>query len=154
MQTFLPFGSDFQTTAQCLDNKRLGKQRVENLQIIKALIGQTKAWSNHPATKQWSNYLTSLIKYHCVIVAEWNNRGYKDTTLETINTLPGIKTFLLTSNEDPFWLDDQNLLFTHKGNLYRKDPVFYSQFKEFKDYERFTCCEKCNYWWFSHTWAK
>lgn len=36
MQTFLPYKS-FEQSAACLDNKRLGKQRVEVLQILKAL---------------------------------------------------------------------------------------------------------------------
>lgn len=36
MQTFLPF-ADFSKSAACLDDKRLGKQRVECLQILKAL---------------------------------------------------------------------------------------------------------------------
>lgn len=36
MQTFMPY-SDFEKVAQCLDNKRLGKQRVEALQIYNVL---------------------------------------------------------------------------------------------------------------------
>ncbi len=36
MQTFLPY-ADFQQSAKCLDNKRLGKQRVECLQILNTL---------------------------------------------------------------------------------------------------------------------
>lgn len=36
MQTFLPY-PDFAQSAACLDNKRLGKQRVECLQILRAL---------------------------------------------------------------------------------------------------------------------
>ena len=36
MQTFLPY-PDFAESAKVLDNKRLGKQRVECLQIMKAL---------------------------------------------------------------------------------------------------------------------
>ena len=36
MQTFLPY-PDFAKSAMCLDNKRLGKQRIECLQILKAL---------------------------------------------------------------------------------------------------------------------
>jgi hypothetical protein len=36
MQTFMPY-SDFEKTARCLDNKRLGKQRVEAWQILNTL---------------------------------------------------------------------------------------------------------------------
>ena len=38
MQTFLPH-KDFSISASMLDNKRLGKQRVEALQIYNVLVG-------------------------------------------------------------------------------------------------------------------
>lgn len=37
MNTFLPY-PDFQESAKCLDNKRLGKQRIETWQIYNAII--------------------------------------------------------------------------------------------------------------------
>ncbi len=46
MQTFMPFSSVFDSL-HCLDNKRLGKQRVEAYQILQAITGKTKAWLNH-----------------------------------------------------------------------------------------------------------
>jgi hypothetical protein len=36
VQTFLPF-PDFDRTARVLDDRRLGKQRVEALQVLRAL---------------------------------------------------------------------------------------------------------------------
>lgn len=39
MQTFLPY-PDFEKSAYSLDRQRLGKQRVETLQIMQALFGQ------------------------------------------------------------------------------------------------------------------
>lgn len=48
MQTFLPYPS-FAESARVLDRQRLGKQRVEVLQLLRALTGQTKGWANHPA---------------------------------------------------------------------------------------------------------
>lgn len=39
MQTFLPY-PDFNKSAQCLDDKRLGKQRAECLQILKVLTAK------------------------------------------------------------------------------------------------------------------
>ena len=44
---------DYMTTASQLDNKRLGKQRVEAYQIIRALTGESQGWIHHPATKMW-----------------------------------------------------------------------------------------------------
>ena len=53
MQTFLPY-DDFEKTAQCLDRLRLGKQRVETLQILKALLIPKYGWKNHPVVKCFS----------------------------------------------------------------------------------------------------
>ena len=52
MQTFLPY-ADFEKSAQCLDYKRLGKQRVEAFQVYKIVSGQrtTGGWINHPIVK-------------------------------------------------------------------------------------------------------
>jgi hypothetical protein len=41
MQTFLPY-SDITESMRVLDNKRLGKQRVETYQIISAITGRLK----------------------------------------------------------------------------------------------------------------
>jgi hypothetical protein len=41
MQTFLPY-PDFRESLQVLDNKRLGKQRVEAYQIISAITGRPR----------------------------------------------------------------------------------------------------------------
>ena len=59
MQTFLPYQS-FKESAKSLDYRRLGKQRVEVLQLlnsIKKLKNKepVKGWKNHPARKIWYN---------------------------------------------------------------------------------------------------
>ena len=43
MQTFLPY-ADFAESARALDQKRLGKQRVEVIQIVRALTRETYGW--------------------------------------------------------------------------------------------------------------
>jgi len=48
VQAFLPF-ADFADTAAVLDSPRLGKQRVETLQILRALELPEYGWQNHPA---------------------------------------------------------------------------------------------------------
>ena len=63
MQTFLPH-RDFAKTAKHLDRKRLIKQSVENLQILKSLAGlygETGAWRNHPAVKMWKGHEDFLL---------------------------------------------------------------------------------------------
>ncbi len=56
MQTFLPY-VNFHSTARTLDYRRLGKQRVEALQIHNIVSGKrtTGGWINHPAgvMKSW-----------------------------------------------------------------------------------------------------
>ena len=124
MQTFLPY-ADFITSASVLDRERLGKQRVETLQILHALtIGS--GWVHHPVTKMWSGYESALVQYGFVICDEWISRGYKDTVREKLesilSSLPSQDVVL------PPWLGDIELHQSHRSNLLRKDPAFYSQY--------------------------
>jgi hypothetical protein len=50
MQTFLPYES-YARSAAVLDRQRLGKQRVEAMQILRVLAGETAGWGNHPAVR-------------------------------------------------------------------------------------------------------
>ena len=47
MQTFLPV-TDFEESARLLDSPRLGKQRVETLQVLLALELPEYGWHSHP----------------------------------------------------------------------------------------------------------
>ena len=78
MQTFLPY-SCFTKSAQVLDKKRLGKQRVEAMQIINVLEGRGRGWENHPCTIMWDGYVEALKLYHNAVVMEWISRGYNNT---------------------------------------------------------------------------
>lgn len=55
MQTFLPY-PDFAQSAKVLDRQRLGKQRLEVLDIINALLCIKQGWKNHPIVKAWRGY--------------------------------------------------------------------------------------------------
>ena len=57
MQTFLPY-SDFQQSAAVLDRVRLGKQRVEALQTLRALVIPEYGWQSHPAIRDLTEYQT------------------------------------------------------------------------------------------------
>ena len=61
MQTFLPYSS-FKDTAKVLDYRRLGKQRVEGMQIIQTIENQN-GWKNHPIVKMWTPYVPALKQY-------------------------------------------------------------------------------------------
>jgi hypothetical protein len=123
MQTFLPY-SDFVKSAQVLDSRRLGKQRVETLQILRALHGFTKGWRNHPATVMWSANVNSLVEYGVVMCETWLSRGYKDTVLAKLKAL----YMPHHSAKPPYWLGMPELHVSHQSNLLRKDPVFYGQY--------------------------
>ena len=45
VQTFLPY-ADFERSARALDRKRLGKQRVETIQVVRALTRPGYGWAN------------------------------------------------------------------------------------------------------------
>ena len=80
MQTFLPYKS-FTKSAKCLDNKRLGKQRVEAMQILNVLLSKDKkaGWHNHPAVLQWKGYEGTLFDYLLSCADEWEyKRRFKN----------------------------------------------------------------------------
>ena len=137
MQTFLPYAS-LVDSVNCLDNKRLGKQRVEALQIINVLEGRSKGWANHPAVKMWVGYTEALHLYKDLCITEWIDRGFK-------NTMP----FTYYGQFD--WVDCEDteepskimppwfgglIHRTHRSNLLRKDPVYYGQFNWTEAHDR------------------
>ena len=124
MQTFLPYPS-FSDSAQCLDAKRLGKQRVEALQIHNIVSGKrtTGGWLNHPAVVMWRGYADALAYYHNVMIDEWVKRGYKNTMVH----LP-IDDPIIGYHDFPRWLGFQKFHASHRSNLLRKHPDHYQSF--------------------------
>lgn len=118
MQTFLPY-PDFESSARVLDRQRLGKQRVEVLQILNALNGESRGWTSHPATRMWRGYVPALVCYGLAICAEWRARGYVD------NCAPKIAAFSDSGPTPPPWLGDPA---SHRSNLLRKAPEHYGKF--------------------------
>lgn len=123
MQTFLPY-ADFAESARCLDRQRLGKQRVEVLQLLKA-IRDNGGWAKHPAAKMWSRHTNALVRYGLAICEEWVARGYKDTCFGKIAQY---ETTSDESPELPAWLGDADFHASHRSNLLRKLPDHYSRF--------------------------
>ena len=118
MQTFLPY-SDFKKSAQVLDYRRLGKQRVEALQIYKALTVENYGWSNHPIVKMWQGYENALLEYKNIMIQEWIDRGFNNTMGMETNIEPRIY---------PPWLGNEELHASHRSNLLKKDYDYYSRF--------------------------
>lgn len=117
MQTFLPY-TDFKQSAECLDYRRLGKQRVEAFQILKAISDPAYGWQNHPCVKQWRAYPDALVAYYDVIVQEWIRRGYKNN-MPLLNVKEYVK---------PWWLGYEEYHASHRSNLLRKNFEYYSRF--------------------------
>lgn len=124
MQTFLPY-PDFYASARTLDNRRLGKQRVETLQILNALSNPSYGWQNHPAVKMWRGHIPHLVLYGLAICEEWRKRGFNDTCTAKI------AAFLPDDAENampPHWLGSEPFHASHRSNLLRKEPSHYRQF--------------------------
>lgn len=124
MQTFLPYKS-FAASAKCLDNRRLGKQRIEAWQIYQALTLPKYGWKHHPAVRMWKGYEPALCSYGWYICNEWKyNRGFNDTIeFRFIDAMFDMESSIIT----PPWLND-SFCNSHRSNLLRKDPKWYSQF--------------------------
>jgi hypothetical protein len=125
MQTFLPYRS-FRESAKVLDWRRLGKQRVEGMQIINAIEGKKrkdgkpyKGWLNHPATVMWRPYVNALKHYTNVVIREWIGRGYNNN----------MEIYKIKQIEVPHWLGKESFHSSHRANLLRKDHEYYSQFE-------------------------
>lgn len=123
MQTFLPYES-FIRSAQVLDYRRLGKQRVEAKQILQALhFGGT--WVKHPAAKMWRGYERCLGVYWYTMCQEWCNRGYNDNLIHEAKRYLASMTLV---TQEPPWLGCAKFHASHRSNLLRKDPVHYGKF--------------------------
>lgn len=131
MQTFLPY-PDFRRSAQTLDRQRLGKQRVEAWQILRALAGETMGWRRHPAVLMWSGHEDSLREYGRAVCREWIARGYRDAMLERFAGPDDAPA--------PSWLGDERLHRSHRRSLYRKDPKAYAAFVD-------DALEEGDYYW-------
>lgn len=121
--TFLPF-DDIERSLRTLDKRRLGKQRVEAKQILKALRGETKGWVNHPAAKMWVGYITLLKHYYNECLRIWEERGGKNKLLEPE---PLTEEERETLDKKPWWWGWEPLHESHKAALVRKDPSYYHE---------------------------
>lgn len=119
MQTFLPYPS-FVESARVLDNKRLGKQRVEAYQILKALLDPTYGWQRHPAVLMWKGYEKELRSYGQICCKEWKERGFKDSLLQAFNSITTPYSRVI-----PIWIGDEQFHLSHQSNLIRKNPEHY-----------------------------
>ncbi|CAM5567911.1 MSMEG_6728 family protein [Streptomyces atroolivaceus] len=133
MQTFLPY-ADFGRSALTLDPRRLGKQRVETIQVLRGLTVPGYGWRHHPAVRMWTGYEEALVRYGLDMCAAWTAEGRADTCAATLRkdlaAALGRSTVrseaeLAAEGELPPWLGDEALHESHRSALVRKDPAFY-----------------------------
>ena len=134
MQTFLPYPS-FEKSAKVMDYRRLGKQRVECMQLLKALRqgpeqvvnGKKRKtpWHFHPAATMWKKNQNALVEYGLAICKEWIARGYNDTCFDKISAYrQSDQSFDL-----PSWIGNDMFHAAHRSNLLRKNKEFYAQYE-------------------------
>jgi hypothetical protein len=116
MQTFLPYPS-FVDSVRCLDYRRLGKQRVEARQILRAIRLGGGGWENHPACKMWRGHAAALELYGDCAIREWVRRGYNNT----------MRVSSVSRARMPDWLGGE-IHATHRAALLAKDRDWYGQF--------------------------
>ena len=132
MQTFLPY-PDFEASARALDVKRLGKQRVECLQVVRGLTVPTYGWRHHPAVTMWRGHLEALGRYSLTCCEVWVAEGRADTCATTLITdlaaagitRVGTQAELGDDGALPPWLGDAAFHLSHRSSLVRTDPDFY-----------------------------
>jgi len=135
-----------------LDRKRLNKQKVEANQILKASLGLTKGWVNHPAVLMWKGYSNALKYYFNEITKACIRRGFKNNmplyefTEEQLNNIEyqSIQDYLQNgipieaSNNKiifPWWFQWKPLIYSHQASLLRKFPDYYTFTFDQDDYE-------------------
>jgi hypothetical protein len=133
MQTFLPF-SDFRASAEALDPLRLGKQRVEALQVLRGLTVPGHGWRRHPAVRMWAGYEEAVVLYGLEVCRVWAAAGRRDTCAATLMSdyrgfRPGVPlrhlAELAEASELPPWLGDTTFHRSHQSALVRKNLAYY-----------------------------
>ena len=136
MQTFLPY-QGFVDSAHVLDQRRLGKQRVETIQVLRALTVSGYGWRHHPAAAMWAGYEEALVRYGLDVCAVWCERGRADTCAATLVTdmaeatgrrSVGTQEELAAAHELPPWLGQEAFHRSHQAALVRKDPEHYRRY--------------------------
>jgi hypothetical protein len=128
MQTFLPY-PNFKKSLACLDNKRLGKQRVEALQLY------NDKYTNHPCYTMWADHKDALALYINICLDEWEERGFKNSLVSKIKINKSIMNIII-----PDWVNDPRLNVSHQANLLDKDYEFYKKYN-------WNVKPHSGYWW-------
>lgn len=112
--------TDFLINAKLLDDQRLGKQRVEAMQILHILQGKQKGFSKHPIVKSWQGYEDGLKYYINCCIYEWVQRGMQNNM--KVYDIPDQIVV-------PWWVFWRPLIMSHRMMMTRKDKRYVGKFK-------------------------
>lgn len=143
MNTFLPYPS-FAHSVACLDRARLGKQRIECDQILRALAAAEapetlggrihSGWQRHPAVKMWRGCEAALGVYMTLATWEWQARGYHSSIIlpysrsRLRNEAHASYARMTPTMEEavpPSWLGREEVHASHRARLLAKLPEHY-----------------------------
>lgn len=139
MQTFLPY-EDFDAVAHVLDPRRLGKQRVEAVQVLRGLTVAGYGWRHHPAVRMWAGYEEALVRYGLEMCRVWSAAGRADTCATTLlHDLPArarasrdlcvrSQPELARDGDLPPWLGDPGFHLSHRSALVTRAPEHYRRY--------------------------
>ena len=129
-----------------LDRRRLGKQRLECLQIINALEGTSTGYINHSATKAFysenkkelKNNIKALKIYYNYCLREWIKRGYKNSmefytiykdidkdTYEEYTSYNNRREGIVYM---PWFFSYRPFILSHQASLLRKEKDYYKEY--------------------------
>lgn len=125
MQTFVTF-KDWSCTAASLDDRRLGKQRVEAAQTLNQLLTGSGGYPHHPINAAWRGYEYGLAVYGMQMCMEWNTkRRFADTMF--FHFKRAVEQMRLENPDvafaSPPWRGDADVMRSHRSNLIRKQDA-------------------------------
>lgn len=128
MICFLPH-PNFRVSASMLDPQRLRKQRAEVIQLLEAFDNPKVKNHNHPAARMWRGYRDALVAYGLAICDEIIERGEQDNSRDRILAE---RTCAHEPTQEtvpvPRWIGNEALHASHRGNLLKKRPSWYTIF--------------------------
>jgi hypothetical protein len=137
MQVFVPISTSLEANAAVLDNRRLNKQLLKAVQILRTIQGITSGWRNHPAVIAWRYHPAALANYAEAVAEELRQRGIRceKSAAMLAEGNPGDPIIL------PPWFGDEAVHASHRARLLQKDPAHYGQFGWTED------PDGAEYWW-------
>lgn len=129
MNVFVPYSIPLDCAkAMWGDSRRYNKQIIECRQIIAAIEGTSKSWSNHPVCLMYKEHKSWLLYYMKCFECYRNYKKAKINSMESLLWIESAKRNNAIANylQPPFI--DEPMQIQHRRRLYTKSPNLYPQF--------------------------